>query len=296
MMFYDAPSTVRKKIMSSDTSRISITAHYTGYVWYKNGLSTAAFTTPVGRLAYYGLLPGDSLARKLIGSDLETQLLQRHLIIDHLLEQAIEQHGKIQVLELACGLSPRGHRFTHHYGAAQLKYVEADLPAMARRKTALLSRVESLSQQHYVRPCNILATEGAESLEALIENEFDQGFPLIVITEGLVNYFPYDLVSPFWARLSQSLKPFTYGAYLTDMLSDDKQHNNSQWLNLGMQLLSVAARGKTALHFNGDDDMKQGLQALGFHKVLVHEPTKYYAKLSIPVSKAAPSIRVVECV
>ena len=282
--------------MATDTSRISITAHYTGYVWYKNGLSTAGFTTLMGRLAYYGLLPGDSFARKFIGSDLETQLLQRHLIIDHLLQQAMQQHGKIQVLELACGLSPRGHRFTRRFSAEQLKYVEADLPGMAKRKTDLLRSVESVSQQHYVRPCNILDTSGALSLEALIKNEFDPAVPLIVITEGLVNYFPRDVISPFWKRLSFALKPFTYGAYLTDMVSDDKQHNNSQWLSLGMQLLSVAARGKTALHFNGDESVKQGLQALGFKQVFVHDPVNYYSQLSIPVSKVAPSIRVVECV
>lgn len=282
--------------MATDTSRISITAHYTGYVWYKHGLSTAEFTTPMGRLAYYGLLPGDSLARKFIGSDLETQLLQRHLIIDHLLEQAIAQHGKVQVLELACGLSPRGHRFTRRYGADQLKYVEADLPGMAKRKTELLRSVQSVSQQHYVRPCNILEPSGALSLEALIKNEFDPATPLIVISEGLVNYFPSDIISPFWSRLSVALKPFKHGCYLTDMVSDDKQHNNNLWLSLGMQLLSVAARGKTALHFNGDEGVKAGLQALGFKQVFVHNPVNYYSQLSIPVSKAAPSIRVVECV
>lgn len=281
--------------MANDTSRISITAHYTGYVWYKNGLSTAEFTTPVGRLAYYGLLPGDSFARKTIGSDLETQLMQRHLIIDHLLEKAVAEHGQIQVLELACGLSPRGHRFTRRYGPGQVKYVEADLPGMAQRKTALLKSVNSLSQQHYVRPCNILELSGKLSLEALISKEFDQAKPLIVITEGLVNYFPTNMISPFWSRLSLALKPFTQGYYLSDMVSDDRQHNNSLWLSLGMQLLSVAARGKTALHFNGDEDIKAGLQALGFKTVNVHNPVNYYAQLSIPVSKAPPSIRVVEC-
>ena len=37
------------------------------------------------------------------------------------------------MLELACGLSPRGFRFTRKYGG-RIRYVEADLPAMAARK------------------------------------------------------------------------------------------------------------------------------------------------------------------
>ena len=47
---------------------------------------------------------------------LEGYLLARHRAIDALLERAIDQHGVTQVMEVACGLSPRGWRFARRYG------------------------------------------------------------------------------------------------------------------------------------------------------------------------------------
>ena len=43
-----------------------------------------------------------------------------------LLERAIEAGGVTQVIELACGLSPRGWRFANRYGE-RLRSIEADL-------------------------------------------------------------------------------------------------------------------------------------------------------------------------
>ena len=91
-----------------DTSSISFTAHYTGYVWYKNNLSHKAFATKQGFAFYQLLRPIEVLAKYFIGSDIKTTLLQRHQLIDRELSQLIGQHPDLQILELACGLSPRG--------------------------------------------------------------------------------------------------------------------------------------------------------------------------------------------
>ena len=63
--------------------------------------------------------------RLLIGADIDTFLLHRHMVIDHLLDQAIAS-GYTQVIELASGLSGRGYAFCGRYGA--LRYIETDLP------------------------------------------------------------------------------------------------------------------------------------------------------------------------
>ena len=65
------------------------------------------------------------------------------------LEQAIEQHGVSQVIEVAAGLSARGWRFVERYGD-QLTYVETDLPEMAARKRRALERIGTLSERHRV--------------------------------------------------------------------------------------------------------------------------------------------------
>lgn len=280
--------------MAEDTSRISMTAHYTGYVWYKHGLSSEEFVTHFGRLAYYGLLPGDKFSKYVVGHDLETLLLQRHRIIDCLLDQAIQRYGEIQVLELACGLSPRGYRYCGRYGEDQLSYVEADLPAMATRKQNLLKTLPTAYPHHRVVPCNILETEGDLALNNIINKHFNKGKPLYVITEGLVNYFPTSVIEPFWQCLANSFNDFDVAVYLTDFVHVDEMFEHAAWLNAGMQLLSVAARGKTGLHYSGKGNIERGFGILGFKQTIVHNPEDYYQQLPIPRSKGRPTIRVVE--
>src|SRR5687768_7080039 len=91
---------------------ISPTAHYTGQVWVRNGLSRPELDTWEGRALFGALGPAMAMSRKLGGPTLEGLLLARHRVIDDLLAQAIEDRGVRQVIEPACGMSPRGWRFT----------------------------------------------------------------------------------------------------------------------------------------------------------------------------------------
>ncbi len=101
-------------------------------------------------MLYESLRPWMITSRALGGMGLEHYLLTRHRAIDALLERAIEQHGITQVVEVACGLSPRGWRFAQRYGD-RITYIEADLPAMAERKRRALERMGSLGPTHRVR-------------------------------------------------------------------------------------------------------------------------------------------------
>lgn len=133
-------------------------------------------------------------ARRLgFGLNIEDFLLQRHLLIDARLSQAVEREGVVQVVEMACGLSPRGRRFRQRY--PQLRYLEADLPPMAARKAALLREQGWLGPEHAVAAVDILAEDGERSLAALFAG-LDRQRPLVVITEGLVNYFQRPVIEP----------------------------------------------------------------------------------------------------
>ena len=52
---------------------ISPTAHYTGEVWSRNGLSHPALATTEGRLMHAALRPGLALSRALGGPALDAQ-------------------------------------------------------------------------------------------------------------------------------------------------------------------------------------------------------------------------------
>ncbi len=119
-----------------DSAHITPSAHYTGYVWFRHRLAEPAFATVFGRWVHGFVAPINWGAQLGFGLNIEDFLLQRHLMIDARLTQADEREGVVQVVEMACGLSPRGRRFRQRY--PQLRYLEADLPPMAARKAALL--------------------------------------------------------------------------------------------------------------------------------------------------------------
>ena len=275
-----------------DTSSISFTALYTGHVWAANGLSAPAFHTRTGQLFYHALAPFEYLGGKLVGGNIRTFLLQRHHLIDHLVEQAIAEEGITQILEIACGLSPRGYRFCQRH--PQLTYVEADLPDMADRKQRLLARTGSLSPRHLALPLNIFAQHSDDALESVLQAHFDPGKPVLVITEGLVNYFDLPAVEIFWRRLRIALERFPAGIYLTDNypLLDDHPFQRTMRALRGM--LGAVSRSQVSFHFGSDQEAQAHFELLGFAQARVHDPSDYYAQLPIPRSRGTPFVRVIE--
>lgn len=274
---------------SHDTSSISFTAHYTGYVWHHFGLSDAHFATPRGQLYFQLLRPFECLARCVIGSDIKTTLLQRHYLIDRELDALIAAHPDLQVLEIACGLSPRGHRFTRRH--AGIAYVEADLPGMVSCKQALLAPLASLDERHRLVECNILAQDSPESLETVIAREFSPSRPLVVITEGLVNYFDLDTISGVWQRLAHALRAFPGGTYLTDVYPEVSTHRFAGAIRAANRSLRVASRSHFCLHFPDDVRMREHFQGLGFPQVAVFDPD--HEATGAPSARGGALVRVV---
>lgn len=66
----------------TDSSGISFTALYTGAVWHRYGLSDDTLATEKGRWLYRLMTPFEAASKAAIGSNIQTFLLQRHLIID----------------------------------------------------------------------------------------------------------------------------------------------------------------------------------------------------------------------
>jgi O-methyltransferase involved in polyketide biosynthesis len=194
---------------------ISPTAHYTGHVWSRHGLSPPAFGTLEGRLMYGALAPAQTVSRLLGGPTLEGLLLARHRVIDELLDEAIRAGRVSQVIEIACGMSPRGWRFAERYGD-RVTYVEADLPGMAERKRRALERTGSLGESHRVVELDALRDDGPASLAA-VASELDPDAGLAIVTEGLITYFGEDDVRGMWRRFARELGRFSAGVYLADM-------------------------------------------------------------------------------
>jgi O-methyltransferase involved in polyketide biosynthesis len=244
---------------SSGSDSISPTAHYTGYVWARNGLSHPALVTNEGRVLFASLEPAMRISRTIGGPSLENYLLARHEAIDSLLERAIEEDGVTQVVEVAAGLTPRGWRFSQRYGE-RITYIEADLPAMAERKRRALRRIGSLSEHHQVRDLDALKQRGPESLHELAADlEPERG--LVIITEGLLGYLPTSDVLDLWHRLAEVLSTFRSGRYLSDLHLGNAVTPVVRGFRV---LLSGFVRGRVYMHFQGADEAVAALEQAGF--------------------------------
>jgi O-methyltransferase involved in polyketide biosynthesis len=243
----------------SDSGRISPTAHYTGYVWARNGLSHPALETLEGRALFESLRLPIALNSLLGGGTLEAYLLARHKAIDARLEAAIEQGRVRQVIEVASGFSPRGLRFAERY-RDEITYVEADLPEMATRKRKALEGIGAISDAHRVEAVDALKDGGPESL-AELASHLDRRRGLAIITEGLLGYLEPPMVEDIWRRFASTLGRFRHGIYISDIHIGELQNAQIRAFRV---LLSVFVRGRVHLHFGQPPEVVEALRAAGF--------------------------------
>ncbi|HEY1524058.1 MAG TPA: class I SAM-dependent methyltransferase [Solirubrobacteraceae bacterium] len=237
---------------------VSPTAHYTGYVWARNGLSPPELRTIEGRVLFESLRPVNTVNSLLGRGSLEQYLLARHRAIDLLVERAVENHGIRQVIEIASGLSARGWRFSTRYD--ELTYVEADLPEMVARKREALDRIDGRSSRHRVVEVDALKDSGPDSL-ASVAGELDPGQGLVIITEGLLGYLPTDAVMAIWRRCATILSGFSSGRYISDVHLSSLQTLEVRAFRV---LLSAFVRGRVHLHFRDPGEVVDALTEAGF--------------------------------
>lgn len=273
-----------------DSSGISFTALYTGAVWQRHGLSEDGLIPPSGQALYSLLTPFEGISRVIAGGSVRTFLLQRHLIIDQLIEDAVQNDGIDQVLEIACGLSPRGIRLRRRF--PHLRIVEADLPAMATRKAAFLASRGFLGEHHQVRPLDIFADSGPLSLETVIDEQFDTKHPLLVVTEGLTSYFSLDDISQFWRRLANTLSERPGSRYISETYLQPPNGIIGGSLNVLRQALGAMTHAQVSFHFRKGEEAAEHLARMGFKEVTAVNPEDYYGYLPIPESRGNPLVRV----
>ena len=264
---------------------ISPTAHYTGQVWARHGLGEPALSTTTGRVLHAALRPAIGASRLVGGPTLEAFLLARHRIIDHLLEQAVVSGEVGQVVELACGMSPRGLSFVERH--PDLTYVEVDLPDMAAHKQRVLDSVRPATPRHRVEPADVM--KGVQLSRVFSGLRRDQG--VAVITEGLLNYFPQHDVVELWRRLAHELHRFPRGRYLSDL------HVTSEAGRVDrpfVAALGAVVRGRVHLHFSDVPEAHRTLLDADFDRARLLAPADFDGQLPDMLAPGAARVRVVD--
>ena len=284
--------------LNEDRSPISLTGRFTGQVWVQNELSPTDLETATGRWLYRLLMPLDRACDWLQGVSLETMLLQRHMGIDRLTGELLCHHPDLQVLEIACGLSARAWRLFQGRilplkGVRSPRYVEADLPDVVEHKTRLYQRMGFRKPDHEIRGCNILRTDGPLSLEAILA-DLDPVRPVLVITEGLVNYFPLATMQTFWQRLAVALAPFPSGYYVSDIWPRLPLYEGFPLRRLALQGIEVITHQPVPLHFQDDSDIQKGFTEIGFARTEVYDPDQWLSGGRIRPMKKRTLFRLIQ--
>ncbi len=243
---------------------ISFTAHYTGYIWFQEGISHAALASNKGRWLVTLLNPLENWAERVIGDSMRTTLRQRHALIDRQLDRFLAEHPDAQVLEIATGLSPRGWRYRQKF--PNLTYIEADLPEMAAAKRLALSQIETPAPR--IEAVDLFG----EGFQHLLET-LDPQKPLVIISEGLVNYFTKDMLHDLWTRLATGLKRFSVGVYLTDIYPEPITRRLGRLIWNSSKILKVMSRSAFAFHFISPTEATNAMQAAGFSQSRVFQPS-----------------------
>lgn len=246
---------------------ISFTAHYTGYIWYQMGISNPIFATSKGKFLAKLVHPLETWAERHVGGSMRSTLKQRHRMIDEHLYQLLAQHPKLQVLEIACGLSPRGWNFRQKF--RNLVYRELDLPEMARVKTQALQQLDPNSPT--VLSADIFSAEFAQVFQ-----QFDPNSPLVVISEGLINYFDQPLLSQLFKAIHQYGQSFPEIHYLSDLYPEPVKNKLAHIIWSSSKLLKFMSRSAFSFHFTRPSEAQQFLRHAGFENVHVLQPQLYF--------------------
>lgn len=268
-------------------ARISPTALYTGQVWQTSGRSIPELKSMPASALHLALAPSMFVSRSFGGPTLEDFLLARHDLIDHHLTELIESGKATQIIEIAAGLSPRGSRFVERYGD-KITYIEADLPGMVAQKKKLLATRLRACPNHHIKVVDAFAEQGAHSLDGLAM-QLDTRKGLVVVTEGLLNYFNKEAVLNLWARISSTLAQFQYGAYLSDI---HLQAQNSDPLAQAFVAgLGIFVRGKVHLHFETAGHLQLAMEDLGM-ACQVLKPSDFADQIPACSGKGADFCRI----
>jgi O-methyltransferase involved in polyketide biosynthesis len=124
--------------------------------------------------------------------------------------------------------------------------------------------------------------------------ELNHEEPVLVITEGLVNYFELPLIESFWTRLAGELARFPRATYLTELYPDLREHPRYRQLRWGVELIGRLTRGSYPLHYRNAEEIIAGFRRCGFRRVEVFDPSARTAELGLAPARLPGLVRVVQ--
>lgn len=262
--------------MDKNKDNVAVSALYTAATWQWARLPCAEVVTPANAARVFRYVNLWMRLYRWINPaaySLPHQLLHRHTAIDHLL--AAEK--TVRVIEVACGFSPRGAYFSADPGH---RYTEIDLPDMVAVKRRQLESTPA--GQAILARANLDLVAG--DITALDWDACIAAQPAVVITEGLMMYFPRTPQLAIWRDLASALRP-AGGVYLFDYIPLSEETPRSRvgaWLHA--LRLKLVGKGDFAYDERDRDAIAADLQECGFDRVEHHSTRDVARAWGLPLA------------
>lgn len=273
----------------SEFNKISPTAKITSHAWNYLGISNSEhfidknFSLFITLIRLIGIPYFASKKNDYIYYMLEP----RHRAIDYFI---LTKFPYNQIVELACGLSPRGMTFSDN---PQLNYIESDLPKILKTKK---EKVENIYKTRNVDRKNHNFVELDlinEKMTDKISHLLNKNEKTLVITEGLTPYFEMEQLRKIFTNIASFLKANGGGVYITDMFHvEDLQRNiyNSNLMKIALKLLNAHIKAD----IDNSDEGQTFLRDCGFDFVETINPLHFSKQLglkhNIPPEKGVVTI------
>jgi O-methyltransferase involved in polyketide biosynthesis len=245
---------------------ISITAHYTAQVWVRHGIAGAeAFDTLRGRVLYALAHPLFRAASALGVTAPHEFCLQRHRLIDAL----VDRLAPGQIIELACGLSPRCLARARATGA---RCVDVDLADMLELKRRLAG--PGWPPGYAQAALDLMAgTDYAVALGPTLR----RGLPTVVVAEGLLSYFDLDGQQTIFDRVATLLAACGGGSFLADIHHQEDLDRLGLVVPVFRRALGILTRTTPRPMVKSFEQGRAMLRRAGFTDVIAHRPADWAA-------------------
>ena len=140
---------------------------------------------------------------------------------------------------------------------------------MAKTKQAALKQIDHKSPD--VLSVDLFTEDFKKAFEV-----FDPQRPLVVISEGLINYFTKELLQQLIQSIAHYGQDFNSLHYLTDLYPEPVKNKLAKVIWNSSKLLKVMSRSAFTFHFVTPEQVRNFIYQAGFQKVEVIQPRVYF--------------------
>ena len=259
-----------------DSLRISPTANITAHAWDLLGISNAKYFVNPNFKFILNLIRSIGFPYLINKKNdyIYFMLEPRHRAIDYFM---LTKFSYRQIVELACGYSPRGMTFAEN---PEFVYIESDLSDMLKSKKA---KVEEVYKSKNVKRNNhkfVQADVFNDSLSEKFQGLLSKNEKTVVITEGLTIYYDMEHLKTIFSNIAKLLKDNGGGVYITDIYHEEdlkKNVLNNKIMNYAIKFLGTEFKSD----IDNSEEGESFLRECGFDYVESINPLHFSKQLGL---------------